>query len=102
MSFARSLAAILSFAAIHCGSGASSDAPAPEQDVAENKPAAGDDEAGAPPAPVACGDPSIASAIGKCLDAGGAPDDCLAKSAPSRDACDADGDGLHDALEDAS
>ena len=101
--FALALSAL---ATVHCGSSAEA-APAPAPAATDaNVPATtapGDDggAASAPPPP-ACRSAATVQALSACIDGGDAPRACLARSrAPGEPACDADQDGLDDALEDA-
>jgi hypothetical protein len=91
-------------ATVHCGSAADDVPPAePTGGVDAPGTGAGNDGGGPGTTPVpACRAAETVAAISACIDGGGAPRACLAKSrAPGADACDADQDGLDDALEDA-
>jgi hypothetical protein len=64
----------------------------------------GKGDAAGDPGVVACNAPSVISAIGACIDGGESPRKCLDAArvkTPAPTGCDADEDGLDDALEDA-
>ena len=95
--------ALVPLTTAQCGSDAeSSDAPpALEADGGPREGSAAGDAGGATQVPE-CRSAATVQAIGACIDAGSSPRDCLAKSRPAGSAaCDADKDGLDDALEDA-
>jgi hypothetical protein len=65
---------------------------------------AGGADAASDPGVAACNAPAVVASIGACIDAGGAPRNCLGTErtkTPAPAGCDFDDDGMDDALEDA-
>jgi hypothetical protein len=96
--------ALAALTSLRCGTSTADDGgsapPVIPSDPEGGSDAAGDGE-DVPPTP-SCRSDAIVKAIGDCIDGGGAPRACLAKSrVAGAEACDADLDGLDDALEDA-
>jgi hypothetical protein len=96
-------AALVALTTVHCGSSAGDAPVAPDGTEPATGPGGNDPaDPNAPTATAACRAAATVQAIATCIDAGSSPRECLAKSRPAgAPACDADSDGLDDALEDA-
>jgi hypothetical protein len=100
------VSAVLAASGVHCsdGAGAAAVDEGAEGDAGSRDGAGSADDDGSSSSSAGCSSSAeVSSAIGSCLDDGGAPRVCLARARlGDPDArCDVDGDGLDDALEDA-